>query len=140
MSQHIPDLTERFPEGFGGVDMTDRFFPSRRASWEDFTEEELIGYDEIPYEVPGEEEIRYRNNRRFAVGQKYSWTDWFTGGVSHYTVTEINEDEVVMSEYRMEIDGEYEFIQHYNVHRTVDGDEYIVICVYKDEEGRMYAE
>ena len=24
---YIPDLTERFPEGFGGVDMTDRYFP-----------------------------------------------------------------------------------------------------------------
>ena len=23
---YIPDLTERFPEGFGGVDMTDSFF------------------------------------------------------------------------------------------------------------------
>lgn len=22
---YIPDLTERFPEGFGGVDMTDRY-------------------------------------------------------------------------------------------------------------------
>ena len=26
--QYIPDLTERFPEGFGGVDLTDSFFPS----------------------------------------------------------------------------------------------------------------
>lgn len=23
---YIPDLTERFPEGFGGVDLTDSFF------------------------------------------------------------------------------------------------------------------
>lgn len=27
-STYIPDLTERFPEGFGGVDMTDRYYPS----------------------------------------------------------------------------------------------------------------
>lgn len=26
-SVYIPDLTERFPEGFGGVDLTDRYFP-----------------------------------------------------------------------------------------------------------------
>ena len=26
MSQYIPDLTERFPEGFGGVDMTPSYF------------------------------------------------------------------------------------------------------------------
>lgn len=25
MRDYIPDLTERFPEGFGGVDMTDRY-------------------------------------------------------------------------------------------------------------------
>lgn len=28
--QYIPDLTERFPEGFGGVDLTDRYFPTER--------------------------------------------------------------------------------------------------------------
>ena len=28
MGQYIPDLTERFPEGFDGVDMTDSYFPS----------------------------------------------------------------------------------------------------------------
>ena len=26
MGQYIPDITERFPEGFGGVDLTDSFF------------------------------------------------------------------------------------------------------------------
>lgn len=26
MSQYIPDITERFPEGYGGVDMTPSFF------------------------------------------------------------------------------------------------------------------
>lgn len=25
--QYIPDLTERFPEGFDGIDLTDSFFP-----------------------------------------------------------------------------------------------------------------
>lgn len=28
--QYIPDLTERFPEGFGGVDLTDKYFPCER--------------------------------------------------------------------------------------------------------------
>ena len=32
MSQYIPDLTERFPEGFDGVDLTDTYFPSSRMS------------------------------------------------------------------------------------------------------------
>ena len=29
--QYIPDLTERFPEGFVGVDLTDRYFPCERG-------------------------------------------------------------------------------------------------------------
>lgn len=28
---YIPDLTERFPEGFGGVDLTDSYYPSFRG-------------------------------------------------------------------------------------------------------------
>ena len=32
MGQYIPDITERFPEGFGGVDMTDSYFPQRGYS------------------------------------------------------------------------------------------------------------
>lgn len=31
MSQYIPDLTERFPEGFGGIDLTDKYFPGERG-------------------------------------------------------------------------------------------------------------
>lgn len=26
MAQYIPDITERFPEGYGGIDMTSAFF------------------------------------------------------------------------------------------------------------------
>ena len=36
MGGYIPDLTERFPEGFGGVDMTDRYFPSSRYNPDPF--------------------------------------------------------------------------------------------------------
>ena len=31
---YIPDLTERFPEGFGGVDLTDSYFPDWRHGTE----------------------------------------------------------------------------------------------------------
>ncbi len=27
MMPYIPDLTERFPEGFDGIDLTDKYFP-----------------------------------------------------------------------------------------------------------------
>lgn len=30
-SPYIPDLTERFPEGFDGVDLTDSYYPSMRG-------------------------------------------------------------------------------------------------------------
>ncbi len=39
MSQYIPDITERFPEGFGGVDMTSKYFPMERSIHD--TEEEF---------------------------------------------------------------------------------------------------
>ena len=29
MNQYIPNMTERFPEGLDGVDMTSRYFPER---------------------------------------------------------------------------------------------------------------
>lgn len=28
---YIPDLTERFPEGFDGIDLTDSYFPCERG-------------------------------------------------------------------------------------------------------------
>ena len=136
MGQYIPDITERFPEGFGVVDMTDRYFPSRRASWDwgDFTEAELIGYDEIPYEIEEEKP------KRFEVGQHYMWTSWFTGGQSYYTVKDVTETKVVFSEYRREIDGEYEMEEEYEICTDENGNQYLVMCHYRDEEGRLYAE
>ena len=131
MSQYIPDITERFPEGFGGVDMTDRYFPSRRAmDWGDLEEEYS---EEIPYEIE-------EKPKRFEIGQSYMWTGWFTGGRSHYTVKEVTDTKVVFSEYRREIDGEYEMEEEFDIHTDEDGNQYLVMCTYRDEEGRLYAE
>ena len=59
---YIPDITERFPEGFGGVDMTDRYFPSRHRDYYDewvMTEEmerqELEYFKKHPEELFGME-------------------------------------------------------------------------------------
>lgn len=45
---YIPDLTERFPEGFGGVDLTDKYFPSRNYDpfddWFEY-EDDLAEYE-----------------------------------------------------------------------------------------------
>ena len=59
MNQYIPDLTERFPEGFDGVDLTDSFFPSRRGGYEP-------SYDELYEEYEQEEE---KEPRKFDIGK-----------------------------------------------------------------------
>ena len=52
MGDYIPDITERFPEGFGGVDMTSSYYPSRKTYDEEFLSDAmLIGYGDLPDEV-----------------------------------------------------------------------------------------
>lgn len=41
--QYIPDLTERFPEGFDGVDMTPSYF-GEPVDWN-----RAVGYDDVDY-------------------------------------------------------------------------------------------
>ena len=53
MSQYIPDITERFPEGFGGVDLTDSYFPSERGSDYQFWANMEIAFES---EIEAEEE------------------------------------------------------------------------------------
>jgi len=52
MGTYIPDLTEKFPEGFGGVDLTDNYFPSRYSKYTPICSDEdyLIRYGDIPDE------------------------------------------------------------------------------------------
>ena len=45
---YIPDLTERFPEGFGGVDLTDSYFPPTRRN--EYSAYEYIKQLEREYE------------------------------------------------------------------------------------------
>lgn len=136
MSQYIPDLTERFPEGFGGVDMTSKYFPSRGNiydMWDVMSESDLIGYDDMP---PTTE----TKPRVFKIGQEYEWVNWFTGGVSYLTVKKIKNSKLTFSEYRREIDGEYEKEELFNIAKDENGDEYIVMCEYRGEIGKLYAE
>lgn len=141
MSQYIPDITERFPEGFGGVDMTDRYFPSKRMAYEDWMDDWYDG-EEIPYEeeITRKEISENIKPKRFEIGQHYMWTSWFTGGQSYYTVKEVTDNKVVFTEYRREIDGEYEIEEEFDIHTDEDENQYLVMCTYRDEEGRLYAE
>lgn len=53
MTQYIPDLTERFPEGLDGIDMTDSYFPSRMSvsdMWCMVDDMDMDDDLEIPYE------------------------------------------------------------------------------------------
>lgn len=135
MGQYIPDITERFPEGFGGVDMTDRYFPSRRSpyDWGDFIDE--VDDIPIPYEIDEAKETKCV----FEIGDEYDWVDWFTGGVSYYTVKDINGNKLTFSEYRREIDGEYEKEETFEIQTDDDGNQYIKMCEYYGEVGKLYA-
>lgn len=134
MGQYIPDITERFPEGFGGVDMTDRYFGGRaRGGY--LSEAELIGYGDLPDEI--EEEKR---PRRFEIGQHYIWTDWFSGGQSYYVVAGRTDGRLALAEYRRELDGEYEGTENFKILTDENGDEYLHMCEYRGEVGRLYAE
>lgn len=104
MGQYIPDITERFPEGFGGVDMTPSFFGqpvdySRAYGYEpsdeEFLEEESV-YEDKP------------EPSRFEVGQTYTRHSIFGAGVTHYTVSKFNKkrDMVFLTETWQDLDGE----------------------------------
>lgn len=51
---YIPDMTERFPEGLDGIDLTDSFFPPTKYSRSyDFIPEEHYDNpeDELPFNI-----------------------------------------------------------------------------------------
>ena len=121
---YIPDITERYPDGFG---MPERGMDMWAAD----------EFDNIP--IPYENETEEPISTQFKVGQHYRWTSWFTGGVSHMVVIDIKDGNVVFEEERWEIDGQYNHKESFPICK--DGDkEYVVMCHYRDEEGRLYAE
>ena len=98
MGQYIPDITERFPEGYGGVDMTPSYFGEpvdySRAYGYEPTYEELVESGEI--EPPKE----------FKVGQYYRRVGFY-GGVTTYIVKEIDRanDKILLAEVWEDVDG-----------------------------------
>lgn len=97
MSNYIPDLTERFPEGFGGVDMTDSYFPSRHFRESDLWEMDNRNDEEILHEI---------EPKLFEVEQRYRVVGIY-GGVTTYKVEEVNREEnkILMSEVWEDVDG-----------------------------------
>ena len=99
---YIPDLTERFPEGFGGVDMTPSYFGEpvdySRAYGYEPTYEELVESEETE---PEETE-----SRKFEVGQEHTKTGFY-GGVTTYKVIEIDRENnrILLGEIWYDVDG-----------------------------------
>ena len=96
MGQYIPDLTERFPEGFGGVDMTPSYFGelvdwSRAYKEDDFEDCEIF------------EKI---GPRQFKIGDEYRVVGIY-GGVTYYKVEEIDREnkKILLSETWVDVDG-----------------------------------
>jgi len=128
---YIPDLTEQFPEGFGGVDMTDSYFSPGQGEYDEF-------YD-IHNFIDDVEEIR-DVPKVFKIDDTYEFTDWFTGGVATLIVVARTDDTVTYLERRREIDGEYEHKRCKKIVKDAVGDEYFVMYEYGGDEARVYAE
>lgn len=126
---YIPDLTERFSEGFGGIDMTSKYYPSKGTleyDWED-------SYEDIPYEIDN-------LPKKFNIGEEYESVCWFTGGVGYYTVKAKDDESVTFSIGRHELDGDHQCEDEtYELKYDDDGNEYVVLYEYGGHENRIRA-
>lgn len=94
---YIPDLTERFPEGFGGVDLTPSYF-GEPVDWSRAYKED---------EDDCCEEETSTEPKRFEVGDEYRTVGIF-GGVTNYIVKEIDRvnGRILLTEEWEDVDGE----------------------------------
>lgn len=101
MGQYIPDLTERFPEGFGGVDMTPSYFGEpvdwRRAYKED-------DYDAYYEEL---EALERKEISLFKIDHEYENIGIF-GGITIYKAKSIDREagQILLAEAWRDVDGE----------------------------------
>ena len=94
MGQYIPDLTERFPEGYGGVDMTPSFFGEPVDLSRAYKENDDY-YEEDSTEI-----------RKFEIGDEYR-VEGLYGGITYYTVEDIDREnkQILLSEVWVDVDG-----------------------------------
>ena len=71
--------------------------------------------------------------KRFQVGQKYDYSDWFTGGKVHMKVTTIKKGRATFDVCDTEADGTHNRRETHVIERTEDGEEYIVPQSYRGE-------
>ena len=89
MDDYIPDLTERYPEGFN-------YYGGGSDDFEDTIDD--LGIDE--------EEIEAMKPTKFEVGQEYEVVGWY-GGVTYYKVEAIErgKNRIKLSETWFDVDG-----------------------------------
>lgn len=94
MGQYIPDLTERFPEGFGGIDMTPSYFG------------EAVDYSMAYKNDECKDEISTEPCKLFSVGKEYIMHGFY-GGITKYKVEEIDRqnERILLSETWIDVDG-----------------------------------
>lgn len=77
--------------------------------------------------------------KKFIIGQRYEWTDWFTGGKYFYTVEKIEGDEITLSYIDHEVDGIFTSDQTFKILTDDDGNERILMCEYHGHKGYIKA-
>ena len=98
MSQYIPDLTERFPEGYDGVDMTPSYFGGEVDWSRAIKEDDYDDYLDNPEE---------KQPSLFRIGNEYEDVGIY-GGITTYKVKVIDREHqrILLGEEWRDIDGE----------------------------------
>lgn len=105
MSQYIPDLCERFPEGMNGVDLTPLYFGGE-VDWSRALREDDYECEDDDDEEDDDCCYEFKTERKFEVGKEYREVGVF-GGVTYYKVEEIDREngKILMSEIWEDVDG-----------------------------------
>lgn len=102
MGQYIPDITERFPEGYGGIDMTPSYF-GEPVDWSQAYD---AGDSYEGYEEDGEIPFTEESSGKFDLDQEYSQVGIY-GGVTVYKVEAIDREnsKILLAEVWYDVDG-----------------------------------
>lgn len=76
---------------------------------------------------------------KFEIGQKYEWTDWFTGGQKNLTVSKRSANSVTFKYVVWEADGIWENEEEFEIITDDNGNEMILMCEYHGKKGYVYA-